>query len=424
MWVFTRCGCGGKSWTFEPLPPVASVGTLPNVNQIHVLIAGGGIGGLTAALCLAKVGCQVSVFEQAPELGEAGAGIQLSPNCTRVLHHLGLETALRATAFLPQKTQFRQWRTGQVIAENPLGDEVVARHGVPYYHMHRGDLLQVLVQAAATERGVTIHSGTPVTGFAQTGEGVVLQTGAGEYQGSLLVGADGIRSTVRTELWGAAQPRFTGNVAWRALVPASRLPQGLIRPMSTAWWGPNKHFVHYYVRGGSLVNCVCVVEKQGWEQESWTQPGELAELQSDFAGWHESIGQLLENVDSASLYKWALFDRAPMPQWGQGRVTLLGDACHPTLPFMAQGAAMAIEDGAVLAACLAQGGKVAANLEQYEALRKPRTAGIQNGSRRNAKVFHMSGLKAWARNRAAKQAGTRTLDRLFSYNALTAVKPS
>jgi salicylate hydroxylase len=202
------------------------------------------------------------------------------------------------------------------------------------------------------------------------------------------------------------------------LVPADSLPPDLIRPMSTAWWGPGKHFVHYYVRGGALVNCVCVVEKQGWQVESWTEAGDRNELVNDFAGWHDDIQQLIHGTDSNTLYKWALFDRPPMPRWGKGRVSLLGDACHPTLPFMAQGAAMAIEDAAVLAGCLAGDLKPAEALQRYESLRRERTAGIQRGSRRNARVFHLHGMAAWWRNRAVRWVGAQARDKLFSYDAM------
>ena len=387
---------------------------------MKILIAGGGIGGLTASLCLARHGHEVDVFEQAPEFGEVGAGIQLSPNCTRVLHNLGLEPDLHACAFLPEGTQFRQWKTGKVIAENPLGDTVVARHGFPYYHIHRGDLLRVLVEAAVAEPEITLHINARIDEFVENADGVKVVVDGKQHEGDLLIGADGIHSAIRARLWGDEAPRFTGNVAWRALVPADQLPAGLIRPMSTAWWGPHKHFVHYYVRRGEMVNCVCVVEKEGWEVESWTERGDYEELKSDFAGWHSDIQMLIDNADRNSLFKWALYDRAPMQAWGKGRITLLGDACHPTLPFMAQGAAMAIEDGAVLSACLDKSGDIEANLQRYEELRRARTAGIQNGSRRNATVFHLSGFKAWARNRAVGRAGSRTMDRLFAYNALTA----
>jgi len=385
---------------------------------LNVLIAGGGIGGLTAALCLARGGNNVSIFEQAPTFGEVGAGLQLSPNCTRVLHDLGLEQPLRRSAFLPEGTQFKQWDNGKVIGESMLGASAVERYGYPYYHMHRQDLMGVLVEAAEEASNIELHTDVQVQGFTQNDQGVRLISGDLTHQGDLLIGADGIHSVIRAGLWGEAKPRFTGNIAWRALVPAASLPEGLIRPMSTVWWGPGKHFVHYYVRSGELVNCVCVVEKKGWEVESWTESGDYNELKSDFAGWHSDIQQLIDHAERDSLFKWALYDRAPMPRWGKGRVTLLGDACHPTLPFMAQGAAMAIEDAAVLAACLSGGDDVANKLARYEDLRRDRTAGIQKGSRRNASVFHLSGMAAWLRNRALKTAQNRTMDSLFSYNAL------
>lgn len=388
------------------------------MDNLKVLLAGGGIGGITAALCLAKKGYEVAVFEQAAEFADIGAGIQLSPNCTRVLHDLGLEDALRATAFLPQGTQFRNWRSGDVITQSALGDAVVERYGMPYYHIHRGDLLRVLVEAAQQISNITLHTNAQVLRFKQDDHSAGVSLRDKAYEGDVLVGADGIHSVIRAGLWGEDAPRFTGNVAWRALVPVARLAEGLVRPMSTVWWGPGKHFVHYYVRGGDLVNCVCVVEKDGWEVESWIEPGDYDELKTDFAGWHDDIQQLIDNADKNSLFKWALYDRAPMSRWSMGRVTLLGDACHPTLPFMAQGAAMAIEDSAVLAGCLANGEGVEVSLSRYEDLRRARTAGIQNGSRRNAKVFHLSGMKAWLRNRAARSSGNRTMQALFSYNAL------
>ena len=390
----------------------------------HVLIAGGGIGGLSAALSLAQSGFEGEVFEQAPEFGEIGAGIQLSPNATRVLHHLGLATALEACAFLPERTEFRTWRTHKLISTNALGETVRASYGFPYYHIHRGDLLAVLVEAANRVPGITLHTSARVEGFVQDAGGVRVNVSGHEHPGDALVGADGIHSTVRTGLFGPEAPTFTGNVAWRALVPASSLPEGLIPPAATVWWGPGGHFVCYYVRGGTLVNCVCVREKEGWEVESWTERGEHEELKGDFAGWNDAVQTLIDHADRDALYKWALHDRPPMPRWGRGAVTLLGDACHPTLPFMAQGAAMAIEDGAVLAACLRASADIPAALARYEDLRRDRTAGIQKGSRRNAKVFHLRGISAWLRNRAARRAGAGAMARLFEYDALAAADTS
>lgn len=389
---------------------------------MKILVAGGGIGGLTAALCLAKRGSEVHVFEQAAAFGAVGAGIQLSPNCTRVLHDLGLERELRAVAFLPEGTQFRDWRSGEVIAEAPLGTDAVQRYGSPYYHVHRADLMQVLAGAASRSPTIRLHTGVRIEGFRQHAAGVEVRGAGVDFSGDLLVGADGIHSVVRAGLWGAEQPSFTGNVAWRALVPADRLPDGLVRPVATAWWGPGRHFVHYFVRGGRLVNCVCVVEKAGWEVESWTERGTWPELKADFAGWHADLQQLIDHIDRDSLFKWALFDRPPMARWGRGRVSLLGDACHPTLPFMAQGAAMAIEDAAVFAACLAGGGDLPARLARYEHLRRERTAGIQLGSRRNATLFHLSGSAAEARNESMRQRGPRPMDDIYGYDALAAAQ--
>ena len=383
-----------------------------------VLIAGGGIGGMTAALCFARRGFEVQVFEQAPEFSEIGAGIQLSPNCTRVLHDLGLETALREVAFLPEGVQMRDWRSGGVISSSRLGQHVLDTYGLPYYHVHRADLMQVLLRAAAAAGKITLHSRARVEEFEQNDAGVTLTAGGKSYEGGLLIGADGIHSVVRSVLFGPEAPTFTGCVAWRGLVPADRLPADLVRPMATAWWGPRKHFVHYYVRGGELVNCVCVVEKSGWEVESWSERGDHDELKADFAGWHETVRLLIENMDPAACYKWALFDRPPMPRWGRGRVSLLGDACHPTLPFMAQGAAMAIEDGAVLARLVAEGDDIATQLKGYEASRQARTARIQRGSRRNARVFHMTGMQAWVRNRVVGVVQDNLLDWLYGYDAL------
>lgn len=375
---------------------------------------------MSAALTLAGRGFDVRVFEQAEVFGEVGAGLQLAPNCTRVLIDLGLEEPLRSVAFLPDGTQMRHWKRGTVIGENDLGDAVLEKYGFPYFHIHRADLMRVLLDAASEHPGIELSTHAPVEAVEQDDERVCVTVGEERITGDVLVGADGIKSVVREALFGSESPAFTGNVAWRGLVPVERLPAALIKPKATVWWGPHKHFVHYYLRRGELVNCVCVVEKQGWEVESWSERGDLAELKNDFAGWHDEVQSLIDNIDRDALFKTALYDRPPMLQWSRGRITLLGDACHPTLPFLAQGATMAIEDAAVLASLLRQAGTVEAQLKRYEDLRMERTAAIQNGSRRNATVFHMTGVKAWARNRAAKRASGRRLDWLFRYNALDA----
>lgn len=385
----------------------------------NIGVVGGGIGGLTAALCLARAGHNVQVFEQTDESVATGAGIQVSPNAARVLHHLGLQDALMTKGFLPKATQMRSWRSGRVISETTLGNVALERYGAPYYHIHRADLMDMLVSAVSAEPTIRLNVSSRITNFSQDATGVRLVAGEHEHQVDLLIGADGIHSSVRACLWGDQQADFTGNVAWRMLVPVNRLPEGLIAPNATVWWGPGKHFVHYLVKGGDYVNCVCVVEKAEWQAESWVAAGSMSELQADFAGWHDTIQQLLDQTDDGTLFKWGLFDRAPMRTWGIDRVSLLGDACHPTLPFMAQGAAMAIEDAAVLANCFSNGADVVAALRRYEDLRKARTAGVQRGSRRNATVFHLSGLKAWLRDRAASKAGKHSMDRLYRYDPLT-----
>ena len=385
----------------------------------NIGVVGGGIGGLTAALCLARAGHNVQVFEQTDESVATGAGIQVSPNAARVLHHLGLQDALMTKGFLPKATQMRSWRSGRVISETTLGDVALERYGAPYYHIHRADLMDMLVSAVSAEPTIRLNVSSKITNFSQDATGVRLVAGEHEHQVDLLIGADGIHSSVRACLWGDQQADFTGNVAWRMLVPVNRLPEGFVAPNATVWWGPGKHFVHYLVKGGDYVNCVCVVEKAEWQAESWVAAGSMSELQADFAGWHDTIQQLLDQTDDGTLFKWGLFDRAPMQTWGIGRVSLLGDACHPTLPFMAQGAAMAIEDAAVLANCFSNGADVVAALRRYEDLRKARTAGVQRGSRRNATVFHLSGLKAWLRDRAASKAGKHSMDRLYRYDPLT-----
>ena len=392
---------------------------LKTAKPLQIALAGGGIGGLCAALCLARAGHQISVFEQAPSFIETGAGVQVSANASRVLHALNLQQPLADAGFLPQATQIRSWRSGRVISQTPLGDTARQRYGAPYYHIHRGDLLHLLADAAIAQPNVQLRLGSRIEAFEQDSDGVRLNVHDQATTFDLLIGADGIHSRVRDGLWGPHQADFTGNMAWRMLVPLEHMPPDLIAPNATVWWGPGKHFVHYLVDGGHQVNCVCVVETPTWHAESWVERGSMDQLHADFAGWHDTVGQLLRQADESSLFKWGLFDRAPMPRWGIGCVTLLGDACHPTLPFMAQGAAMAIEDAAVLTNCLSADTDLSRALQRYENLRKPRTARIQRGSRRNATVFHLSGVAAWLRDRAASRVGQNAMEQLYRYDPMS-----
>ncbi len=390
-------------------------------NPRTAAIAGAGIGGLTAALCLARSGWKVEIFESASRLSETGAGLQLSPNAMRVLDSLGLKEKLTANAFLPEAIEVRQWRSGRILSAEKLGDVTCQRWGAPYYHVHRADLQNVLVNAVS-ERGIPLHLGHSIEDVQSGTRGTEFVLGNGQARNAaLLIGADGIHSRIRERLWGRQNARFTGHVAWRLLIPSALLPADSIRPVASLWMGPGAHFVHYYVRGGNWLNCVCVVEQPDWREESWTVPGDKAELKKAFEGWHPQIGMLLAAADPGQCFRWALFDREPMPHWSKGSVTLLGDACHPTLPFLAQGAAMAIEDAAVLASCLQSTDDISSALQRYELRRRSRTARVQRTSRRNARIYHMRGPMAWVRNLALKTglASTRKItDWLYSYNAL------
>jgi salicylate hydroxylase len=391
---------------------------------LDALIVGAGVGGLTAALALAKAGLSVTVLEQADGLGEVGAGLQVSPNATRVLFHLGLEEALSALAFRPEAVEARGWRQGQVISRADLGAAAQARYGLPYLHMHRADLVSVLDQACRAEPRITLRLGEAVAACEGDGTPALSLTSGERLEADLVIGADGIRSRVREALFGPEAPRFTGQVAWRGLIPAEKLKDAGIRPVASLWMGPGAHFVHYYVRGGTLVNFVGVVERDDWREESWSSRGEAEDLRRDFAGWHPTVRRIVEAAPEGACFRWALFDRAPLAEWGRGAVTLLGDACHPTLPFLAQGACMAIEDAAVLAGCLSGCGcaGIPTALERYGDLRRRRTAGIQAGSRRNAKIYHLGAPSSWGRN-LAMRAGLgmgSTMDGLYSYDALAA----
>ncbi|NQV61554.1 MAG: FAD-dependent monooxygenase [Alphaproteobacteria bacterium] len=353
-----------------------------------IIVAGAGIGGLTLALCLVRAGFTVTVLEQAKVLGEVGAGVQISANGARVLYHLGLAEALQAVAFKPERGEMRHWQSGETLSSRPLGQASEETFGFPYFHLHRADFHAVLAEALGREAPGAVHLGAKVTGFSQSNDGVTVTTEAGEsFSGDILVGSDGIHSAIRTQLFGPDAPRFTGCVAWRATVPVGALPPGHVRPVASNWIGRGGHFVHYYVRRGELVNCVGIMEQDEWQAESWSSEGAKAGFLADFKDWHEDVQILMRQAESC--FRWGLFDRDPMPRWGEGRVTLLGDACHPMLPFMAQGAVMAIEDAYTLAQCLAVGtAEPSASLRRYEDLRRERTATVQQMSRDNIQFFH------------------------------------
>jgi salicylate hydroxylase len=391
-----------------------------------VAVIGGGIGGLTAALALLRAGFDVHVYEQASALGEIGAGIQVSPNASRVLHRLGLAEPLARAGVRPLAWHQRRWEDGRTLLRAPLGDQVENAFGFPHYQIHRADLLSVLGDALPAER---VHLAHRLADLVDRGDAVEVKFANGARATfDLVVGADGIHSATRTILFGPQHPRFTGCVAYRGLVPAERLRDLGLEVTAQVWMGPGGHFVHYYVSGGRLVNFVAVSERDTWTRESWTDRGEVADALAAFAGWHEQVRAILGAVEET--FTWALFDRSPLERWSKGRVTLLGDACHAMLPFMAQGAAQAIEDGATLAACLAGAdADVLGALRRYERVRIPRASRIQVLSTTNKTRFHLpDGPEQEARDAEMAGGSTdwsfRTVAWIYEYDATTAAQAS
>ena len=358
---------------------------------MRVIVVGAGIGGLTAALSLLRRGIEVEVYEASATLGEIGAGFQIGANGARVLFELGLETAIRKSWSQIDGKVLRLWNTGQAWKLFDLGPVSVERYGFPYFMMHRADLHGVLAEAVMALAPGAIRLGRRATSARVDDRSATVSfADGGTATGDVLVGADGVHSAIRSALFGDAAAAFTGFIAWRGLVPAARLPEHLVRPIGTNWIGPGRHVVHYPVRRGELLNFVAAVEGKPWIEESWTLPGSRQECTADFAGWHQDIHTIIGEIDQP--YKWALVGRAPMAHWSRGRATLLGDACHPTLPFLAQGAGMAIEDGFILGRCLEAYGDPQTALKHYEAARMPRTARVMRGSADNGRRFHSNAL--------------------------------
>ena len=354
----------------------------------RILIAGAGIAGLCTAIALIQRGFHVTICEQAETLRETGAGVQISPNGTRVLASLGVLDALRDLAVEPTAKTIRLWNSGETWSLFDLGAMSVAEYGFPYLMVHRGDLHTTLANAVKQLDPDAIRQGAGVVEVENHTDGVTVSLSSGErVSGDILIGADGIHSGVRSAVFGAGPAHFTGCMAWRGVIPSSRLPSHIRRDIGTNWVGPGRHVVTYPLRRGELFNFVGVVERSGWETESWTARGTRAECADDFAGWHPDIHALIDNIDVH--YRWALMSRPPMERWSAGRVILVGDACHPMLPFMAQGAVMAIEDSITLARCLAanRDDHVAA-FSAYEAERVTRANRCIVAAERNRDIFH------------------------------------
>ncbi|WP_298422497.1 FAD-dependent monooxygenase [Rhodoblastus sp.] len=375
------------------------------------VIAGGGVGGLTVALALAQIGRRVLLFERAPAFREVGAGLQLSPNACRVLRRLGVLDSLMDLAVAPRFVRLRRNSDGADLARVPL-DDAESRWGAPYIGVHRADLLAALVDRARANDLIEITNDSTLTGFIQDERGVAVTFRFdGEFRrasGAALIGADGVRSMVRSRMFPgeADKPVYTGHTAWRTILPAAKLPDAFRAPVANLWFGDRAHLVHYPLRAGSIVNVVALVE-DAWRGETendpdfWDTEGDRRFLLNRFKDW---AGEARSLIGAGETWmRWPLFDRPSLDAWTRGRVALLGDAAHPMLPYLAQGAAQAIEDAAALSAAVAENqDDPAAALSFYSAARAFRARKIQEAARAQGEIYHLGGVKAFMRDVALR----------------------
>jgi salicylate hydroxylase len=363
-----------------------------------IIVAGGGIGGLAAALVLARQGNAVEVLEQSDAFGEIGAGIQLGPNVFRMFAHLGLTEAIRRVAYFPPHLVMRDVRSGELIVKSPVGESAVAAYGQPYGVIYRADLHKVLFDACAALRLIGLRVKSKVSVFAQTDAGVEVQLADGRrLQGEALIGADGLWSRVREQIIGDGKPRVSGHIAYRAVLPIEQVPDHLYSPDVTLWGGEKTHLVHYPLRRGELFNLVAVFHSDRYE-EGWNTFGDPEELNQRFAQAAPQVKELLAKIETWKM--WVLCDREPVANWSLGRATLLGDAAHPMLQYLAQGACMAIEDAVTLGAAVrAMPHDIAGAFHAYQQARYLRTGRVQLTARFYGEIYHASGVMRELRNR-------------------------
>ena len=390
---------------------------------MKIAIVGGGIGGLTAALALSQNAHDITVFERSAGIREIGAGVQISPNAGRLLHSLGLGAAYSEISVNPHRVVLRRWEDDSIIRATDLDESFLSQHQVPLANVARNELVEILGSAVAARANVALKFSTHVVKVepGDASSEVIFADGSSQSF-DIVIGADGIHSVVRPCVGGIDKPRFSGSAAYRALVPRSAvedLPIDVTNRM-----GPDRHVVSYFIgRNRSHLNLVCISPEDSWETESWTEQGTMEDLLSRFEGWSPEFLSLLGRVEEP-IFRWALYDREPLEQWGIGTTTLLGDACHPMLPFMAQGSCQAIEDAVVLARCLSETNTkdVASALRRYEDARQGRTAQVQASSLMNRDLFHMvDGQEQKDRDMifSISPPGMSILDWVYEYDALT-----
>jgi salicylate hydroxylase len=395
---------------------------MPGKTNLKVLIAGGGIGGITALLALRQRGIEAELFEQAAAFSQVGAGLQVSGNATRILRKLGLGEALARAAYYPDGRDYRAWDSGDRLYYTPLGKKAEAHFGAPYYTAHRADLLDVLLGGVGKDG---FRLGARIERFDQDADGVTITLADGSTAtGDVLIGADGIHSTVRGQMFGQELPRYTGNVAWRGLVPAERVAHLDVAGVTGVWMGPNRSIVQYYIAAEKTFNWIGISRSAQPARESWLAEGHIEDALNEYAGWNDTIHTII--TATPKVLRQALYDREPLPDWRIGRVVLLGDAAHPMMPFYAQGAAQSIEDAYVLAGCLAAASDQPVDaMKRYVLLRQPRTAWMQGLSRHEEELYQMTDAAAIAErnarmraNRIPEQASfPPEQERLYSYDA-------
>jgi salicylate hydroxylase len=388
--------------------------------DLPIAIIGAGLGGLVTALALAREGfTRIDVYERSPVLSEIGAGLTISPNSSRALIGIGLGAGLAERADEPPAAMTRHWKTGRVLTRSVRGQALRDQYGAPYCLIHRADLLDLLIEGCAAQPAVRIHTGHALQSLVQDAGGVTLAFDDGrEARAALAIGCDGVKSVVRRTAFTADAPQFSGYVAWRALLPVER-PEHRLDPPAQLFIGVDHMFMRYHVRHGTLTNVVAIARAHDprWTEEGWTIPSTVAELASHYVGWHEDIVAAIHRIPDSQCFKWAIHVRPPLPTWRDGRIVLAGDAAHPMTPFMGMGAALAIEDGVVLARSLALRPTLDDALAIYERLRRPRADFVQTESAKRGLRLMGSDPDSYGQTREVSEDSLG----LFDYDAMNVV---